>query len=357
MNGSVLQKTMNNLLFYYREGNPKTVYFAITNDCNSSCSTCRFPKETEKRYVSLSDAINAIDFLHENGVRFVSITGGEPFLHPDLMEICRHIDRKGMKVTYIPTNGKLITDAVAKELSGFYTGIIGISIDPDHDDRTLHTRSIALDVIRNARTALEERNLKTYAGVLLTAHSLPISKCIGAARSLGFKRIVFSFPQVSESSPYFASADIDDLRLSANFARDMVAQIKDAKRNFSIYNFDDTLDDFERSYTGDAQRHPCTGGSRMYYVDWDLKVYKCFSCPESYGRIGKLQDLPVENGTCTNCTQQAFRDMSYLFGIYDAFHAIKGSVLDGMKYKGPVSIREHMKNFSVLLQLYRGGFI
>ena len=356
----MLSEFLENARFFSSTSLPKTVYFAITNDCNGRCTTCRFPTANKKRYVAYDDAVNAFDFLNEHGVRFVYITGGEPFLHPELPDICKYLHRRGMRVSYIPTNGIAVTEEMARELKEARVNIVGISVDPLNSEEAHRTRTIQSDhaTLKRARSILEEQGVRTYAGILITKHLTPIKGVIDMLRRIGFYRVVFSYPQIDIRTPYRASSEHEMLMLDAPYVADVVREIKQCKRWFSIYNPDETLSDFVRSYTGEPQLHPCLGGSRLYYLDWNLELYRCFADPRSSGNILSMENLPCENNHCTSCTQQAFREMSYVLAAYDRFHVIKDTLssLQGNALWSSLKSGRNWEYLRTLFQLYTGGF-
>ena len=54
------------------------------------------------------DVLRRVDLLAALGTGIVTMSGGEPLLHPDLDQILRHIRARGMIATVI-TNGYLLT--------------------------------------------------------------------------------------------------------------------------------------------------------------------------------------------------------------------------------------------------------
>jgi hypothetical protein len=335
------------------------VHFAITNNCDSHCTTCRFWKESEPKYVPLEDACAAMDVLHDNGVRLFSITGGEPFLHPDLPELCNYIRKKGMLVSYIPTNGAHVTEDVALGLVDAGVNIVGISVDPLHETEAHRTRAVGHETVSRARAILEGAGMRTYAGVLITKGMLPVTKSIETVKQLGFKRIVFSYPQTSESAPYLASGEHEMLDFDATYIEEVVNEIIGSKGRFPIYNPDETLMDMVRFYRGDKQRFPCLGGSRIYYLDWDLELHRCFSDPNGSSDVLAMDEMPCSDPVCTACTQQAFREMSYVLSALDRFQNIRDSFV-GIKTEQWSHIsnrRGFAREMMTLFQLLTGGFV
>jgi len=71
-----------------RSGDIRRVNLLIVEHCTSRCEQCSTssPLSTVRRSYQASDFFPWLDRLNQDGIRFrvISITGGEPFLHPDL---------------------------------------------------------------------------------------------------------------------------------------------------------------------------------------------------------------------------------------------------------------------------------
>src|ERR1700724_2540035 len=83
--------------------------------CNLTCTGCGRIREYEssiRERLSLEQCLTAVD---ECGAPMVSICGGEPFLYPELPELCREILVKRGKYIQLCTNGMFI----AKRLKEF----------------------------------------------------------------------------------------------------------------------------------------------------------------------------------------------------------------------------------------------
>ena len=87
------------------------VNWSITGRCNYNCKHCFMAADNAQPTWEFSrdEWMKTLDELDKCGVQSVNLTGGEPMLHPDFMEIMREIHRRGMEVHYINTNGAFIT--------------------------------------------------------------------------------------------------------------------------------------------------------------------------------------------------------------------------------------------------------
>jgi MoaA/NifB/PqqE/SkfB family radical SAM enzyme len=95
--------------------------------CNLSCAYCN-EYDDVSRPVPLSRMLTRIDHLARLGTSIVTISGGEPLLHPDLDEILRQIRRNGM-ISSMITNGYLLTAERIQRLNQAGLEHMQISID------------------------------------------------------------------------------------------------------------------------------------------------------------------------------------------------------------------------------------
>lgn len=95
---------------------PLAVSFELTRRCSFRCVHCYLGDQEhirKNRHQELDTAavIRLIDALAASGVLFLTITGGDPMLRPDFLEIYRHAVRSGLLVTVF-CNGSLVTDEI-----------------------------------------------------------------------------------------------------------------------------------------------------------------------------------------------------------------------------------------------------
>lgn len=95
--------------------------------CNLSCSYCNEFDDRSKP-VALEEMYRRIDWLGGLGTSIVTISGGEPLLHPQLDDIIRRIRRHGMIAGMI-TNGYLLTAERIERLNRAGLEYLQISID------------------------------------------------------------------------------------------------------------------------------------------------------------------------------------------------------------------------------------
>jgi MoaA/NifB/PqqE/SkfB family radical SAM enzyme len=86
---------------------PVLAQVVIVRKCNLACGYC-FEYDKVSTPVPFGEMVRRIDALADLGTTMITLTGGEPMLHPDLERIVAHARGRGMYVSTI-TNGYLLT--------------------------------------------------------------------------------------------------------------------------------------------------------------------------------------------------------------------------------------------------------
>jgi MoaA/NifB/PqqE/SkfB family radical SAM enzyme len=106
---------------------PVAAHLIPVRRCNLSCAYCN-EYDDHSSPVPTRDVLRRIDSLAALGTGIVTMSGGEPLLHPDLDQILRHVRSHGMIATVI-TNGYLLTRARIEGLNRAGLDHLQISID------------------------------------------------------------------------------------------------------------------------------------------------------------------------------------------------------------------------------------
>ena len=111
------------------KGLPTQVLLDVTSDCNCDCVTC-YHKHDLNRYTPLLEEIKErIDRLRFLGIGLFEVTGGEPFLRSDIIEILKYI-ADGNSHFYLVSNGEYLMDANS-ELISILKKSLGVAISLD----------------------------------------------------------------------------------------------------------------------------------------------------------------------------------------------------------------------------------
>jgi hopanoid biosynthesis associated radical SAM protein HpnH len=105
--------------------------------CNLACAGCGkidYPDEILNQRISVADALEAVD---ECGAPVVSIAGGEPLLHKEIVDVVRGIVER-RRFVYLCTNALLMKKRLAKFTPSPYF-VWSVHLD---GDRTMHDASV-----------------------------------------------------------------------------------------------------------------------------------------------------------------------------------------------------------------------
>ena len=115
---------VRSLKFPYR---PVAAHLIPIRRCNLSCTYCN-EYDDHSPPVPTHDVLRRIDRLAMLGTGIITLSGGEPLLHPDLDEIIRRIRSHGVIATLI-TNGYLLSRERIRRLNRARLDHLQISID------------------------------------------------------------------------------------------------------------------------------------------------------------------------------------------------------------------------------------
>jgi MoaA/NifB/PqqE/SkfB family radical SAM enzyme len=330
----------NTLRLVLEDGGPGFCQFALNNACNARCGFCGFALDKLPRkdwhYVEREGALEAIDILYRQAVRYLVLTGGEPMLHPDLLEIVQRASGLGMKVLLV-TNAGLLKPHRIRELAA--GGLSSFIISIDAADADTHERNRGLpgvcDRIREANAVIDELGLHSTASVtmsrLVDYEALP-----DFLKSLGFKAVTFSYPLTKLDSNFLSFSDSDLVNYSDAELLQAFGQVKALKKRFQVVNPTASLEEMERFVRGQEQRFPCLGGFQYFYLDWHLDLWRCHNWDQPMCHIKDFDGSQRVRDGCTKCMIDCYRDSSVMQHVgvsaHDAYQSFKrGNLPEGAK--------------------------
>ncbi|MCK5542814.1 MAG: 12,18-didecarboxysiroheme deacetylase [Desulfobacterales bacterium] len=169
----------SHLLQFSKDKKPVVVW-NMTRKCNLKCVHC-YARSEDKDYeneLSHEQSLKMIDDLAAFGVPVLLFSGGEPLIHPRLVEYAEYAVKKGMRAV-ISTNGTLITKDKAETLKKIGLSYVGISIDGLEDTHNKfrgvnNAYKKAMDAVKNCqavgikvglRFTINKRNVADIPGI------------------------------------------------------------------------------------------------------------------------------------------------------------------------------------------------
>src|SRR5258706_13977501 len=106
---------------------PILVHMIPMRQCTLACTYCNEFDDFSKP-VRLEEMKKRLDILADMGTSIITISGGEPLMHPDLDEVIRHIRRRGM-IAGLITNGFFLNKERIERVNDAGLEHLQISID------------------------------------------------------------------------------------------------------------------------------------------------------------------------------------------------------------------------------------
>lgn len=168
------------------------VQWSITGRCNYNCRHCFMSAHDYHGEDLPLDTIRHIaEEIAACGIRSVSLTGGEPLIHPHFYEILDALRANDLRLDTIYSNGALVDDSLLEELEkrnmhpAFH-----ISFDGAHWHDWLRGIDGAEDTAVRAFRLLHERGYQTSTSMCLHKHNIGFLKeSIDLLASLGLSHI------------------------------------------------------------------------------------------------------------------------------------------------------------------------
>src|SRR5207248_3345606 len=99
----------------------------VTDRCNLDCAYCT-EYDNSRPHPSLDDLKKWIRKIRELGTMRIALVGGEPLVHPNIVELVRYCRELGF-ATSLTTNGFLLTRKLIAELEDAGLQVMQISVD------------------------------------------------------------------------------------------------------------------------------------------------------------------------------------------------------------------------------------
>jgi AdoMet-dependent heme synthase len=170
-----------------RKHQPLSVHFDLTYRCNERCVHCYLDHDDHGE-LTTAECLTVMHELAHAGTLFLTFSGGEIFLRPDLYEILAEARRLHFDVS-LKTNALLVTEERAARLREFGVRRVQISVYSDipqvHDaitkvpgslQRTLAAIPLLLEQGLQVKLAcpLMRENLLAYRGVMALAEKIGV---------------------------------------------------------------------------------------------------------------------------------------------------------------------------------------
>ncbi len=168
---------------------PRLVAWELTNRCNLRCRHCRAADagEAVEGELTPEEALHLVDEIAEFAPLTLILSGGEPLVREDFLDIVRAGVKKELRVA-VATNGVLLDEAMARTLKD--EGVSRVSLSLDGADAATHDglRGLdgAYDQLMAAAARLREAGLPFQINTTVTANNVDqLSEIVALVPTLG----------------------------------------------------------------------------------------------------------------------------------------------------------------------------
>ena len=295
---------------------PAVCDVSVTNVCNAACDFCGFARDKTlagpARYIDTDALSQALPILYRRGIRYITLQGGEPLVHPDIVRLVSLTTAAGISCAVI-TNGwflpRYIDSLAAAGLDRLMVSIDSAKLSEHESNRGLE--------------GLEHRLIEGIAQA--RAFGLPVQASVTVNRlarydelpdtlqRLGFDCVSFSYPRrepFGSTSLVYGESPLVDLEREELLAA--LAAIRRLRKRFPVLNPRASLAEVARYVQGERQAVPCIGGYKYFYLDCNLDIWRCEAWNEPLGSVFDLDHIPDQREPCNACMMACYRNASML---------------------------------------------
>jgi MoaA/NifB/PqqE/SkfB family radical SAM enzyme len=252
----------------------------------------------------LENLLRRVDLLAELGTTVITISGGEPLLHPELEQVIRRIRRNGM-IAGLITNGYLLTTERIRKLNRAGLDHLQISIDnvipDDVSKKSLKVLDRKLQLLAEHAEFHVNINSVLGSGVRKAQDAVVIGR---RALELGFTSTVGIIHgdggQLKPLSPE-DRAVYDEMR---SWKKSSYSQLRQFQNNIA---------------DGEPNSWRCRAGSRYLYICEDGLVHYCSqqrgfpAVPLEHYTVENIRrEFLTEKSCAPNCTISCVHQVSYI---------------------------------------------
>jgi cyclic pyranopterin phosphate synthase len=278
---------------------------SVTQKCDKHCPYCHREGETNPSTVmSVQEIIRIVKIAISFGVSRVKITGGEPLLRKEIIEIVENIaELEGLKDLSMTTNGTNLK-TLAKQLKAAGLERVNISL-PTLDPKTYHNLmgGNLKDALEGVKTAVESgfHPVKLNMLVLKNVNDGEVEEMIQFAERSGAILQLIELESINLSKAYYERYHLDLSKIEQTLAKKAVkVRVREYMQNRRVYTLPNVRVEVIRPTENTEFCAKCT----RIRVTSDGKVKPCLM------RKDNLIDLltPLRNGADDEKLKMLFLD-------------------------------------------------
>ncbi len=267
-------------LIHRRLSAPLTLVYMVTNECQANCIYCYAGKQGGNNdLLSLHRVREILEECVELGIHAITISGGDPFMHPNILDILRYI--VDLELIYSISTKCFLSETVINRLVEIGIDRIQISIDSPNS-RTMKILTGIENYVEKMSLVIKcfiSKGITVSTNSVITAYNIrEIPELISLLASLGIRNIGLS----AYTRSYYRHTDTlfpsdDDIK----WLQDLIPYLQDKYDYINIkYNGKKDPEPYgKEKIKAFAMRTRCTAGMRQLAIYPDGKVVTCEEVP------------------------------------------------------------------------------
>lgn len=300
--------------------NPIYASICITEECNMNCIHC-YEKSSNKK-MGLYHIEKIMHELKKHNIMQITITGGEPFLHPNIFEILKKAKELGFLVL-LHSNGSLINSNSIEKLSYYLsnkTDFIQISLEGSTPQIHNHQGRHSFDKIIENIKLLVEKNIQVIINTTPSGNNqsdiLNIFRLANELKVYGFKASPLAYlGKGSKLLEPNQNIVINQENLILNYDAKNIKYLGGVSGELAHWAaIPGFIDMFSKGLnnTKIASEFNCDAGITKLHIDVDYTVYPCVFAQNKDFAIGNLIEDSFSNIWFDN-----YKDKTYFKAVRD----------------------------------------
>lgn len=270
-------------------GLPVSGNFELTSRCNFNCKMCYVHGQTNQKKL-IEQELTADQWLsiasdaRDEGMLFLLLTGGEPFIRKDFVQIYEELIKMGMMVS-INTNASLYNEELRELFQKYPPARINVSLYGGTEDtyQSLCGNTSFKKVVNNLRS-MKEDHLSVRLNVTLTPYNvsdMQMINDISKELNLHVKATSYMYPpvrvdgKIGNNQARFSAEEAGKVLANWDFIRETAEQFKFREEKMCWY---ETPCEFKK-----PEGVTCRAGRSSFWLTWDGNMLPC----------GMMSDLSV----------------------------------------------------------------
>ena len=293
-----------------------SAFIEITKKCNLNCSHC-YNESSNREHEGLSrkDLSNFLEQVDKMGVFNIFLTGGEPFIRKDFMDILYEINDRKMEIGIL-TNGILLNKDSIKELSKIKPKFLAVSLESLNEEkyriiRRVNNKKVIDNILKMKNQEINVKiNTVLFNG--LNDSYVDIKSLLLFLKEKGFNRndlAIDEFLNIGRGKKFDKYVIKDKAKIIENYKR--------ASRE--IFNEEASL---ETHYGNQNRTSFCGLGENILYLTSNADITLCTVLTDKKFMAGNIREKPlkeiweksdkfnyfrerkhIKNSECENCSK------------------------------------------------------